>query len=402
MKIEDYKKAVSRMHTRPELKMEVMKMSEEKTKKKFSKKAIIPIAIAATVCLSTLTAVFAEDIVGFFRKSDNLEMNIPSISENNSSEEVTSLPVKKAIRKKWDEDVIKNLFIGDKPIALNETYESNYDPDMDRKWIEFQDNSRLGYEDGDLNWEYGDWLNYSYSYHISVLENLNFEKSSGKTPFKEADIEGLDKNECAALADSYVEQLGISVNGKQIFTFDKESLISEDNGRNENGERIYKHGEVLPEWTEEQEAYLFVYNICADDVSLTLSGEINTAGKLEIVVGRNGLASFEARKILDPVEDIETVNICPAENAADAVYKFFDKEPSGSPMKIENYKLVYRTEGVDEEGIYFLKPCWEFYSTAFVTWTNPDGTLNEGFEKGYIIDVDPQTEEVIKNVINMP
>lgn len=399
MKIEDYKKAVSRMHTRPELKMEVMKMSEEKAKKKFSRKAVIPIAIAATVCLSTLTAVFAEDIVGFFRKTNNLEMNI---SEDVSSEEITSMSIKKAIRKKWDEDTIKNLFMGDKSIAKDETYESNYNPDMDRKFIEFQDGSRLGYEDGDLNWEYGDWLNYSYSYHISLLENLNFEKSSGKTPFKEADIEGLDKNECAALADSYVEQLGISVNGKQIFTFDKESLISEDNVRNENGERIYKHGEVLPEWTEEQEAYLFVYDVCADNDSLTFSGDLNTAGMLEIVVGRNGLASFEARKILEPVEDIETVNICSAEKAAEAVYNFFDDEPSGSPMKIENYKLVYRTEGNDEEGTYFLKPCWEFYSTAFVTWTNPDGTQNEGFEKGYIINVDPQTEEVIKDVQSMP
>ena len=174
------------MHTRPELKMEVMKMSEEKAKKKFSRKAVIPIAIAATVCLSTLTAVFAEDIVGFFRKTNNLEMNI---SEDVSSEEITSMSIKKAIRKKWDEDTIKNLFMGDKSIAKDETYESNYDSDMDRKFIEFQDGSRLGYEDGDLNWEYGDWLNYSYSYHISLLENLNFEKSSGKTPFKEADIE---------------------------------------------------------------------------------------------------------------------------------------------------------------------------------------------------------------------
>lgn len=402
MNMNDYKNAVSRMHPNPELKAEVINMSTQKSKRKISKKTVIPVAIAATVCLSTLTVVFADDIMGFFRKGINLEMNIPSITENNSSEEVTGLPVKKAVRKKWDEDVIKNLFIGDKPMAVNETYESNYDPDMDRKWIEFKDDSRLGYEDGDLYWEYGDWLNYSYSYHISVLQNLNFEKSSGKTPFKEADIEGLDKNECAALADSYVEQLGISVNGKQIFTFDKESLVEEDFARNENGDRIDAQEKVLPEWTEEQEAYLFVYDICVDDVSVSSREGNYGANKLHVVIGRNGLALFDAWRIMDAVEDIETVNICPAEKAADAVYKFFDDEPSKSPMKIENYKLVYRTEVLDEKGVYLLKPCWEFYSTAFVTWSNPDGTPNEGFEKGYIIDVDPQTEEVIKSVQGMP
>lgn len=393
MKIEDYKKAVSRMHARPELKMEVMKMSEEKAKKKFAKKAVIPIAIAAAVCLMSFTFVFADDIARIFRKSDNFEMNIST--EQSTLENISRVPVKSAVLKKWDENAIKNLFFSGKKIVNSDEYQSDINPNSKRKIYEFDDGSDLFYEDGDIYWDYGDSYNYSYSYPVSVFENDNYDKTSGEVIFKDGDINGLDKSECIALADSYVNQLGINIKGKKSYALDKESLKKIDTVRNENGERIDKHEKILPEWTEQQEAYLIVYDVCVDELSLGGFDSI-----YEVIVGRNGLVHFEFHNIYETVSDLENVDICSAEQAADSIYEYFSKSIPASPTEIENCRLVYIPEWDKDK--YTLKPYWEFYSTEFSSWLTDMGTM-EDFEYDSKLIVDAQTGkfDIEKDLMNI-
>lgn len=393
MKIEDYKNAVSRMHVRSELKTEVIKMSEKKNNKRFTKKTAVPLAIAAAVCLMSFTFVFADDIARIFRKSDNFEMNIPT--EQYISEDISSVSVKSAVLKKWDENTIKNLFFSGKEIINSDEYQSDLNPEKTRKVYDFDDGSSLAYEDGDLYWKYGDWYNYSYSYPVSVFKNNNYDKTSGEVIFRDGDINGLDKSECIALADSYVNQLGINVKDRKSYALDKESLIKIDTCRNENGERIYKHGEVLPEWTEQQEAYLIVYDVCIDELSLDGFDSI-----YEVIVGRNGLVHFEFRYIYESTDDLENADICSAEQAADSIYGYFNKSTPASPTEIENCRLVYVPEWDNDK--YILKPYWEFYSTEFSSWLTDSGTI-EDFEYNDRLIVDAQTGkfDIEKNLMNI-
>lgn len=383
MNINDYKNAVSRMHANPELEKEVINMIEEKKKKRFSKKAVIPVAIAAVVGLSTFTVAFADDIARIFRKTYNFEMNIETVESD--SDEALNVSIKKAVLKEWDENTLQELFMDGKTVVDSDAYPSDMTPNVTRQWSEFDDGSTLVWENGDVSWMYEDSCNYDYVHIISTLAIRNYDKSSKDICFKKDEIEGLDKNKCIETADNYINELGISVGQKQVFALDKDGLIQADGHiRNENGE-------VLPEWTEEQEAYLIVYSPCVDDVELSLRDN-----EVTVVIGRNGLVCLQAHWIYETVDTVETVEICSAEQAAETVYEHFYWDWARSPMEINKSRLIYKPKQSEDRLTYTLKPYWEFDSAEFSKWLNLDGTENE-FNYYDKLLVDAQTGEYCKD-----
>lgn len=359
MKIEDYKNAVNRMHIKSELKIKIIDSSVEK-QKEISESSNLSIANIVAICLSAFMVIFG--IIGIFRKINNFKTKTifeQSIYEAASdieqfiyevvSDEMSSVIIPKVTFRKWDVSKLKDI--------LHNAFYDDY---------VFQ------YGDGDIRWEYGDCFNYSYSKSVSFFYNKNYKTID----IEDKEIIGLDKNECIALADSYLEDLDISVNEKQVYALDLSVLIKSDITSNYNGERIdiipkIPRGEVLPEWTEAQEAYLIVYTPCVDNIPLSEEGN-----QISVVVGKKGLAYFEANQIYEILDIVETVKIYSAEEAIDAARKYFENDLKYNSIYRDKCKLVYKPKQL-EDGIYVLEPFWEF---------NLDETINEC---GYY-DIDAQ------------
>lgn len=398
MNMNDYKNAVSRMHVKSELKTEIIDASVEKNKKKFSEK-IIPVVVASTICLSTFTVIFA--VAGVFRKTNNLETQInvaqsiprESISAAVDENKATSVITPKAVLKKWDNYYLFGIF--------NDGKEPN-------------DDYQLQYGAGFLSWEYNDYYDYSYAMTVSVFNNSDYDENIDDIVFKDDEIDGLDKSGCAALADSYMEKLDIPVQGRQIYALDREVLIKSDTSRNEYGERMDIFGDynVLPEWTEDQEAYLIVYDPCIENIPL-----LGYDNEYEVVIGRNGLAYFKANYVYEITEADESYDICSADKAFKSACTYYNNNglPSDSLNisldEIKEYHIAYipeliepdsestEGEGIYEEDLkYTLWPYWVFYSEEFSDWlVNLTGDMTYN-NYPFVVDATTGEFDIDKNI----
>lgn len=362
MNINDYKKAVDNYGIRPELKNEIIEKccAESRRKIRFSRKKLIPIMAAAVIDCVSITAAFAGDFSGIFKKQNNFEMSITSQPEIQNE----SVPILNASLKKWNENVIHSLFADGKTVKESTEYPSDKNPDATRKCFEYSDNTVLCYEDGDISWHRRS--DYDYSYIQSVV---TFGLDSGEVLFPDESLNNFDRQEAVNTAKNTFDALGIPVCNEQVIALDSENLIKNDSCRNENGERIDKHGDVLPEWGYEQEAYMIIYNLDSDNLPVSskafYSDNFYTEGsEIYAIVSRSGLEYISARYIYDFSEGSKAdVNICSVEEAAEAVNSRFGIKASVNPTFIQNCKLIYVAVSPDDESSYELHPYWEFYST---------------------------------------
>lgn len=394
MNINDYKEAARRLEIRPELKDNIIKESMRKSNKKrsFSRKKLIPVLAASVVGCACITAAFANELKGIFVRTTKFEMSISSVAEPQKRE----VQVLNAVPKKWDENVINQLFMEGKTVVNSDEYQSDINPDIKRKWFDFDDNSTLCYENGDISWRITSDYDYRYIASI-ILDSMD----SGKNPFTQSDIEGFDKQESLEKANTLIKELEIPVLSQEIIAIDAENLKKADTIRNERGVRIDKHGEELPEWTEEQEAYLIVYQASGGELPIT--SEWSSIEKFSIepseiyaVVSRRGIECFEARLVYDTSERVDLkAEACTAEEAAYALYAKYDKEIPSSETIVNNCSLVYLPVPIEWGKTYEMRPYWEFYSTVKCRWYTPEFE-EDGFDMYETIFVDAETCEVLE------
>ncbi len=393
MNINDYKKVMQRMKVRPELEKEIIDMSIEKNEKKrrFSKKRIIPVCVAVALGCTALTVVYADQFVGIFKKDTNFQMSIRTVEESKSEQ----VNIYNAVPKVWDEEKIHSLFSDGKTIIDTTEYQSDINPDTSIKCINYKDGFTLTYENGCVRYYGNDDYDYAY-----IADRVFWGMDNGEVLFPESEIEGLDVQSAVEQSDKIVNELGIPVNSKEIIALDVENLKIVDDTRNENGERIYKNGKVLDEWTTEQEAYLIIYTVDVNGIPMTSNSQLNGKTLIEgtsvfAIVGRNGLELFDAYDLYDTVEEEKLVSICTVEEAAEAVAQKFDKEIASFPTDIENCKLVYVPETVEYGKSYKLCPAWEFYSSEHVHWYTPEFE-KETMDHYETIFVDAEICEIIE------
>lgn len=394
MNIDDYKKVTDRIELKKDCFTEAINMMEENKNKKhgWTKKKVIPVIAAAVVACTTMTAVFADEFMGIFRKEKNLEISIAEVNEP----EITSVPIIHATLKKWDEDVINELFIKDKTVTESREYESDTNPDGIRNVRFLDDDSLLGWEDGDISWSYVNEDHYDYGYFVS---KIMFGKDSGEVLFPETTLDGFDKQEALDQAEALLNKLGISTVSSEIIALDKEHLILEDVARNENGERIYKHGEILPEWTEEQEAYLIFFRtgdkeLPVTERSLQINNTCTEGSMIQVVISKRGIEYLTARWIYELGESIGSAEICTAQEAADAIIENFNDVNAYYPASIEHCRLTYVPIPVKQGCEFEMRPYWEFYSSEEATVYDKDNNLIQCNFYGTLF-VDTQTREVI-------
>lgn len=404
MKIEDYNKVTDRLELKKDCFREALNMIEDNKKHKYPKRKIIPIIAAAVVACGAVTGVFADEFMGIFKKDTNFEMAISEIDNSTSViGNIETLPIYKAVMKKWDENVIQKLFAEGKTQIDGRDEPKADDPDIIWKFREYNDNTVLCYEDGDISFRRRSDGFYNYP-DISTVVGKLF-KTEDITP-TDADLKGVDKKEAIKQADDIVNKLGIDVTSeKTIYSLDKEYLIKTDNTRNADGKRIYKNEEdVLPEWTEEQEAYLIIYN--TEFNGIPVSDNVMCYGKdydvvnswhadgseIYAIVSKNGIEEFRAKTIYEFTENKEQpVEICTAELAAKAIIDKFDENIPNYPTSFDNCRLVYHAAKKGDE--YEMRPFWEFKSTI----THSYYTLypeKETWELYHTYFVDAETLEI--------
>ncbi|MGN0620527.1 MAG: hypothetical protein ACI4I9_01565 [Porcipelethomonas sp.] len=394
MNMDDYKRAANRLEASDKCRERVMNMSiKGREKKKYSKRKLIPVIAAAAAGFTVVTAVSADSIIGIFKKQRNFEMNITCVEEP----EKTEVKIMNAVPKEWDEEIIHSIFTEGNSIIETDETPSDMNPEKTWKFFRLEDDSFLSFEDGSLSWTDGkDRITYSYSGAAQeALDGID----SGKVTLEKQEIEDFDRASAEALADDIVNRLNIPVASKEIYVLDEEFLKSYDLSRNENGERIYKHGEILPEWTEEQEAYLIVYHQDGGGLPVSARSTVYNDSCVEgsrvyAVISRSGLEEFEARPVYDVSESGEAAEICTAEEAAGAIDKKFADETASYPTSIENCHLVYLPVTVEFGKSYELRPFWEFYSTK--TITSSMDSREPYFDIYGAMFVDAQTLEIIE------
>lgn len=399
MNIDDYNKSANRIKIDPDLKEKIMsKCEQNKVRKGFNKKKLIPILAAAAVACTATTAVFADEIMGIFRKHNNLEISITEVSEPDKQ----AVPILKAVPKKWDENVINELFMNGKTVTESYEYKSDVNPEVVRKVRILDDDSMLCWEDGDVSWHKIDDAHYDYGFIISKIQ---YGKDSGEILFPETSIDGLDKQTALDTAETALRKLGISVASSEVIALDKEHLIAEDDARNENGERIYKDGEVLPEWSEEQEAYFIKFRASAGDNELPISDHpfyqddnFADGSNINMVISKSGIEYLEAFKVYVPGESAGSAEICTAQEAADSIIENFKDINAYYPTSIEHCRLTYVPIPVKQDTEYELRPYWEFYSSEDMILydNNNDPVQHTCYDTLF---VDAQTREV--NTMNI-
>lgn len=400
MNMNDYNNLMEHVTIDPKLKERVFDRYEKKVSRHgVSKKKFIPILAAAAVGCTCITAAFADDFMGIFKKDMNFEMNISEIEKPDYMTEMQSdtevyenLPIYNAEFKIWDENVINELFANDKEQIDGYEDESDTCPGYKWKYREYDDNTCIAYEPGHISFSRSSDACYSYPSDIVHYKSYGL----ADIELTDKDLKGVDKKKAIEQTDQIISKLGISVSSeKTIYSLDKDLLIKTDLGRDENGNRIYKHGEILPEWTEEQEAYFITYNIEFDGMPLGTDElhhgknyKINewwTEGSvITAIVDKYGIVEFYADRIYDFLGTDKSVNICTAKQAADIISEKFEKDIPSFPTLIDNCRLIYHAAKNGDK--YEMRPYWEFKSkiTAHHYTLYPEKQTVEYYETYYI------------------
>lgn len=370
MNMNHYKRAAKRLEIRPELKKEIVEMSMEKNNKNrsFSKKRMVPVLAAVVIGCAALTTVCADQFVGIFKKDTNFQMSIRTVEENTSEQ----AKVYNAVYKKWNEETLHALFMDGKTVVDSDEYPSDINPDINRKWFDYDDNTTIVYENGDIL--YYKESDYDYRY---IADCVFWGKDDGNVLFNESELEGFEAEAAVEQSDRIVNELGMSVHSKEIIALDVENLKIVDDIRDLNGNRIDKHDKILPEWTTNQEAYMIIYTLETGNMPVTqnsfVSNNICSEGsRVYSVVSKSGVEVFNAYVVYDIAESEKTVNICTAQQAAEAIAQKYDKDIARFPTDIENCKLVYAPVAIEFGKKYELRPVWEFYSNTHVHWYNTE------------------------------
>ncbi len=376
MNMNDYKNAVGRMHMRPELKEEIIETSVEKGKNKFSERAI-SITVTAAICLSVFTVVFG--VARVFKDTNKLTSNnsvtnyVPGTSFSSTSkttpegEENAKAFIKEAVLKQWDDEIINDVNFN----ILDETELSDIYEEAGITAYSETYAPLLETGNGFLSWGREEGTYYEYQNILSFIETKEYVNL-----FSSTSIEGLNKNACIKLADSYIKKLGLIMQIKNVYTLNTDTLIKSGYLIEENGMTINPYGTDLSYWTSsDQDCYLIVY----DDPSYGLPMNHNSNEfQCSAVVGRNGLAFFNVNNVFEVTQVNKTVNIQSSDKAAQVLCDYWKNSLGINPDITEiskNCRLVYVAEPATisdpykeyNDNGYVLRPYWEFKSDVFST-----------------------------------
>lgn len=293
----------------------------------------------------------------------------------------------------WDNDKLREIFIGDKEITSETDYKSDGFPDEKRFVVYFGDNMRLIYEPMNISCECRDDISGVQSSIASSIDAKWLEQ------FSNEELKSFSKSDALARVQNIIDKLEITNVGKPVIR----SVTAEKGNELMSGRTsVDKDGneDAYPKITDDDEFYFITYPLVYNDIELSQHMKMNADIKkshwpsyIKAIVTKNGIVDFECSKIYEPeFEAQENVLInCGAKEALNVLIKQYTDTFQMSHTTLRGCKLVYiTTEALDGQCRVFT-PIWQFSGCEITEAEKKQGLEPERLHYDYVL---PQTGEI--------
>lgn len=279
--------------------------------------------------------------------------------------------------KTFDEEQIKETILENK--TIEEIHENKNDrfPEHVNKYFQMSDESYLILEPGSIR--FADKAYSDREYENIISGSTYFIRSDLKKVYKKSDLDGINKDEAIEIVSNAAKGAGISQLGNpEVISLDYETLESEWE------EYETKPGVELRKWEKEDEAYVVIFSVVQDDLTITNKGYFSASSQMSVigsrimgVVSKKGLIFFTASDIYE-IEETLNKNITPIslESALEKVKSKYKDVLITDPILISKISLEYVPVISSTEPVsYELVPAWVFTGEQDVTFNDKGGTF---------------------------
>ncbi len=231
---------------------------------------------------------------------------------------------------------------------------------------------------------YDGFLFYSKTKRADTIYSVYFDDFSEyitpkrlKSIYSGNELSDFPVEDAKKIVQDYIQTLDIPVNGEPyVFAMDVDSISKiRDDAILQTGDE-----EGYPEWTKEDEAYRFCYQLSTDSMPLLCYPLIGGDDKgyyreanLSIVVAKNGVMVIECKGVMDikPSSDSE-IAVCTADTALSVVKENIESTVVTKETTLENIYFGYGMKFIDDF-TYELIPMYFIGSYSLTNTTTADG-----------------------------
>lgn len=317
-------------------------------------------------------------------------LNLPS----NVPPQVSAIKLKPRC---WDNDKLREIFIGDKEITSKTSYISDGFPDEKRFVVYFGDNTRLIYEPMNISCECKDDISGVQSSIANLIDAKWLDR------FSDEELKGFSKSDALSRVQNIIDELEITNVGEPVVR----SVSAEKGNELMNGKTsVDKDGNVQtpPKLNDEDEFYLVTYPLVYNDIELSQHLKMNADLKkshspsyIKAIVTKNAIVEFTCSKIYESEFEVqENVSInFGAEDALNVLIKHYTETFQMSSATLLRCKLVYITSDVLDGQCRVFIPIWQFSGYEITEDEKNRGLSPERLHYDYVL---PQSGEIYEEL----
>lgn len=298
----------------------------------------------------------------------------------------------------WDNNKLREIFIGDKEITSETDYKSDGFPDEKRYVVYFGENMRLTYEPMNISLECQDEIS---SVQSAIAGRIDGRWNDG---LSNKELKSFSKSDALAQVQHIIiDKLEITNIGEPVI-----HSVTAQKGNELMSERNYvdKEGNEYtpPKLNDEDEFYFITYPIVYNDIELSQHLKMNADIKkshfpscIKAVVTKNGIVDLECSRIYEAeFEAKENVLInCGAEDALNVLNKHYTETFQMLHTTLRDCKLVYITSDVSDGQCRVLTPIWQFSGYEITEEEKNKGLEPSILHYDYVL---PQTGEIYEDL----
>lgn len=263
----------------------------------------------------------------------------------------------------WNNEKLREIFIGTEKITSEKTYTSNGFSDEKRFVIYFgDDNSRFIYEPMNISFECKDEISVVQS---SIAQHID---ANWTDEFSGSELRSFSSSDAVSCVKKIIGELEITNIGEPVIR----AVTAEKGNEFMNGKvSTDKDGNEYnpPKLAAEDEFYFITFPLIYNNIELSRHLKMNADLKkshspsyINAVVTKDKIVEFECSRIYEPeFEAAENVSInCGAKDALNFLIGHYTGTFQMNSTTLLNCKLVYITSDVFEGQCREFTPVWQF------------------------------------------
>lgn len=254
---------------------------------------------------------------------------------------------------KWDNEKAKLVFLEGKGDIIEESHESDLNPEEMRYVYDIPGEYRLIMESGRLSYSYRGNSNRD---EYTVLQSSWSMEEIDKI-FGHEELEGFSSQDAVKKVTDILDECGINEYGTPIIYPLHADIVN--NYFQENfSDFAKKDGTIYSvNWTQEEEAYLIVFPQTAGDITYSLS-----TTSLDAIVTRDGITELSISNWNDESTTINNNQnlVYSSTDATNILINYYESAILDYPVELLNCQLtMYPESETGEFPIHYI-PTWEF------------------------------------------